>query len=119
MTLRSDLTTETEKALRDIVYDGGNGAMTEVEFTRYVRSLAETAVEVADQLRGPTLTTEAEANALPIGAIIRDNMGDARQKASALGWEMSGVDGEWGPTWVAFPAEVLWLPTEQEGESGD
>lgn len=119
MTLRSDLTTEIEKALRDIVYDGGNGAMGGVEFTRYVRSLAETAVEVVDELRASKLATEAEANALPIGAIIRDNMGDTRQKVSALGWEQSGVVGEWGPTWVAFPAEVLWLPVEQEGESGE
>ncbi|KQQ65718.1 hypothetical protein [Microbacterium sp. Leaf320] len=45
-THRSDLTTEIEKALTDEAYDGGSGALTEEHFSRYVRRLAETAVEV-------------------------------------------------------------------------
>ena len=61
------------------------------------------------------ITTEAEANALPVGSIIRDNMGDVRLKVSDRGWEQSGVVGWRGPTWVAFPAEVLWVPVKQEG----
>ncbi|MFJ2535877.1 hypothetical protein [Microbacterium maritypicum] len=42
----SDLTTEIEKALTDEAYDGGSGPLSEVQFSRYVRRLAETAVEV-------------------------------------------------------------------------
>ncbi|MDR6142060.1 hypothetical protein QE375_001614 [Microbacterium foliorum] len=45
MTHRSDVTTEIEKALTDEAYDGGMGPMSEAEFPRYVRRLAETAVE--------------------------------------------------------------------------
>jgi hypothetical protein len=67
------------------------------------------------------ITTEAEANALPWGTIIRDNMGSARKKVSDRGWECSGVSGQWGPTWVAFPATVLYVgPThEAHVENGD
>ncbi len=57
-----------------------------------------------------TITTEQEANALPVGTIIRDNMGDARQKVSGHGWEQAGEAGKWGPSWIAFPAQVLWTP---------
>lgn len=57
-----------------------------------------------------TIATEPEANALPVGTIIRDNMGDARQKVSGHGWEQAGASGKWGPTWIAFPAQVLWTP---------
>lgn len=60
---------------------------------------------------GPrVITTEPEVNALPVGTIIRDNMGDARQKVSERGWEQAGESGRWGPTWVAFPATVLYTP---------
>lgn len=71
---------------------------------------------VAEEPEAPRIiTNETEANALPVGSIIRDNMGDARQKVSDRGWEQSGVVGWWGPTWVAFPAEVVWVPVKQEG----
>lgn len=50
--LRSDLTTEIEKALTDEAYDGGMGAMSETEFSRYVRRLAEAVVEVVNDVRG-------------------------------------------------------------------
>lgn len=75
---------------------------------------------VAEEPEAPRIiTNETEANALPVGSIIRDNMGDARQKVSDRGWEQSGVVGWWGPTWVAFPAEVVWVPVKQEGAETD
>lgn len=52
MTHRSDLTTEIEKALTDEAYDGGSGALSEAQFSRYVRRLAEAAVEVVERERG-------------------------------------------------------------------
>lgn len=55
------------------------------------------------------ITTEAEADALPVGAIILDNMGDARQKVTPLAWEQAGVEGHWRSAWIALPARV-WLP---------
>lgn len=54
-THRSDLTTEIEKALTGEAYDGGMGAMSEDEFPRYVRRLAETAVEVIATVTGAIL----------------------------------------------------------------
>lgn len=59
---------------------------------------------------GQVITTEPEANALPVGSIIRDNMHDARVKMTERGWELSGEVGLWGPTWIAFPATILHLP---------
>ncbi|WOF23827.1 hypothetical protein N8K70_03865 [Microbacterium betulae] len=65
------------------------------------------------------ITSEAEADALPVGSIIRDHMGDARQKVSGRGWEQAGVAGRWGPTWIAFPATVLHVgPTYDGVETG-
>lgn len=63
MTLRSDLTTEVEKALRDEAYDGGFGALTPEGLTAYVRRLAEAAVEVVEEAHTRTddeSTAEAE-----------------------------------------------------------
>lgn len=54
-----------------------------------------------------TITTEAGANDLPHRTIIRDNNGDAMQKFGN-GWEMTGEPGRWGPSWIAYPATVLW-----------
>lgn len=46
-THRSELVTKIADALTDEAYDGGMGPMSETEFSRYVRRLAETAVEAA------------------------------------------------------------------------
>lgn len=46
-TPRSELVDKIADALTDEAYDGGSGAMSETEFPRYVRRLAETAVEAA------------------------------------------------------------------------
>lgn len=63
------------------------------------------------------ITTESQADALPHGAIIRDNMGDAMQKKGDHGWEMTGEAGRWGPSWIAFPATVLFSP--EPNDSGE
>ena len=55
-----------------------------------------------------SITTEAQANALGYGSIIRDKNGDALQKVSERGWHITGETGRWGPTWIAYPATVLW-----------
>lgn len=47
MTRRSELVDKIADALMDEAYDGGMGAMSEAEFPRHVRRLAETAVEAA------------------------------------------------------------------------
>lgn len=57
-----------------------------------------------------TITTEAQATALCHGAIIRDRNGDAFQKHGETGWDMAGESGRWGPTWIAYPATVLYDP---------
>jgi len=44
-TPRSELVDKIADALTDEAYDGGSGAMSETEFSRYVRRLAEIAAE--------------------------------------------------------------------------
>lgn len=61
MTLRSDLTTEVEKALREEVYDGGFGALSPEQLTAYVRRLAETAVEVFEEAHDPESSQRRQA----------------------------------------------------------
>lgn len=69
-THRSDLTTEIEKALTDEAYDGAMGQLSEAEFLRYVRRLAELAVEVV----------ESEAvSALPALRYDDEPLGDDQQ----------------------------------------
>lgn len=58
--------------------------------------------------------TEAEADALPVGSIIRDNMHDARVKVTERGWEQSGERGKWSASWIAFPARVLFVPRDYD-----
>lgn len=53
------------------------------------------------------ITNEAEANTADVGTVIRDSMRDVFEKVSDTGWQMTGVDGKWGPTWIAYPAAVL------------
>lgn len=79
-----------------------------VVFIRNVRAGADALDRLADGPR--VITTEPEANALPVGTIIRDNVGDARRKVSERGWEQAGEAGRWGSTWIAFPATVLYTP---------
>ncbi|WP_336642069.1 hypothetical protein [Microbacterium sp. USHLN272] len=45
-THRSDLVEQLEKAFTDEAYDGGNGALSEEQFSKLVRRLADTAVAV-------------------------------------------------------------------------
>lgn len=52
MTHRSDLVDKIADALTDEAYDGGMGPMSEKEFPRYVRRLAETAAEVVASVHG-------------------------------------------------------------------
>lgn len=74
---------------------------------------------------GQILTLEAEANALPTGSVVLDNMGDVQKKLIENAWEISGVDGRWGVTWVAFPARILHIPpaevrsTDTTNENGE
>lgn len=53
------------------------------------------------------IETEAEFIAAPIGTVMRDRNGDVFIKVRERGAEMSGIGGIWGPTWVAYPAEVM------------
>ncbi|MGU3424014.1 hypothetical protein ACLBWV_03690 [Microbacterium paraoxydans] len=55
MTHRSDLTTEIEKALTDEVYDGASGTLNDEQLRRYIRRLAEAAVEVVEEDRALTM----------------------------------------------------------------
>ncbi|MEZ3156877.1 hypothetical protein AB1K56_08080 [Microbacterium sp. BWR-S6Y] len=86
--------------------------------SRMLEAVLPTAVTATAETRVRALAnevfvrTEAEANALPVGSIIRDNMHDARVKVSERGWEQSGTSGRWGPTWIAFPARVLFVPRD-------
>lgn len=68
-THRSDLTTEIEKALTDEAYDGGSGALSEEQFSRYVRRLAEAAVEVVDQERA--IDQQSEPGDAQVREILR------------------------------------------------
>lgn len=63
---------------------------------------------------GQIISTEAEANALPAGSVVLDNMGDVQKKLTMRAWEIGGAEGAWGVTWVAFPARILHIPTEGE-----
>ncbi|WP_295792034.1 hypothetical protein [uncultured Microbacterium sp.] len=58
--------------------------------------------------------TEAEADALPVGSIIRDNMHDARVKVTERAWEQSGERGKWTASWIAFPARVIYVPRDYD-----
>ncbi|WP_223690094.1 hypothetical protein [Leifsonia poae] len=62
------------------------------------------------------VTTEQEAAGLPLGAVVRDGMGDIFQKVSDTGFEMTGVGGRWGPSWIAYPAVVLWPVNTEESD---
>lgn len=65
MTHRSELVTKVADALTDEAYDGGMGPMSEAEFPRHVRRLAETALEIVD-------TVSAEKPAEKEGAWARE-----------------------------------------------
>lgn len=95
------------------------GPLTVESAVASMRAGADAIDRLADGPR--VITTEPEANALPVGTIIRDNMGDAREKVSERGWEQAGESGRWGPTWVAFPATVLYTPdwADDAGEVRD
>lgn len=69
-THRSDLTTEIEKALADEAYDGGMGPMSETEFPRYVRRLAETASEVVGSVVAGGVPSNALAEAVDRDAAV-------------------------------------------------
>ena len=66
---------------------------------------------------GQIITTGAEANALPAGSVVLDNMGDAQKKLTLTAWELGGAEGAWGVTWVAFPARILHIPADGEGKA--
>jgi hypothetical protein len=53
------------------------------------------------------IATEEEFIAAPIGTVMRDRNGDVFTKVRERGAEQNDVAGLWGPTWVAYPAEVL------------
>jgi len=57
----------------------------------------------------PTISTQAEADALAAGAIIVDKQGDAFQKRADMRWGMVGEFGGWSPSWIVYPATLLWV----------
>ncbi len=63
---------------------------------------------------GVFVRTEAEANALPVGSIIRVGPLDVRVKVSERGWEQSGEVGRLGPSWIPFPVRVLFVPRDYD-----
>lgn len=73
---------------------------------------------IVDTFRAVTVElyvhSEAEANALPDGSIIRDNMNDARVKVGPRAWEQSGVSGKWSASWIAFPARIIYVPRDYD-----
>ena len=53
------------------------------------------------------INTEQNFIDAPIGTVMRDRNKDVFTKTSERGAEMNGAVGAWGPTWVAYPADVL------------
>jgi hypothetical protein len=73
--------------------------------------LADHDAQVLDIARRPRMiAAEREANAADEKTVIRDVNGDVFEKVSGRGWEMTGESGRWGPTWIKYPATVLWAP---------
>lgn len=89
MTHRSELVDKVTNALMDEAYDGGMGPMSETEFPRHVRRLAETALEVV------TSATEEDREAL---AKVSEQIAMFTQKHDAIRYG-SVVDGVAHPTW--------------------
>ena len=103
-THRSDLVEQLEKALTDEAYDGGNGALSEEQFSKLVRRLADTAIAVRST-EPITLEDVYEATSL------KDLIDEARSDGAwccengcgsgacetcpccSAGWCVSGVDG--------------------------
>lgn len=79
---------------------------------------ATTMSTTADAVRALTVEiwvhSEEEANALPDGSILRDNMNDARVKVGPRAWEQSGAAGKWSASWIAFPARVIYVPRDYD-----
>lgn len=69
-THRSDLVEQLEKALTDEAYDGGNGALSDEQFTNLVRKLATTAAAVVAETCTPTrITIEHEGGNTVTGTL--------------------------------------------------
>lgn len=78
-THRSELVDKVTNALMDEAYDGGMGPMSEVEFPRHVRRLAETAIEALDADEDERRITGERVDALSkeIGIVLMPWQRDA------------------------------------------
>ncbi|UPL13033.1 hypothetical protein [Microbacterium galbinum] len=107
-THRSDLVEQLEKALTDEAYDGGNGALSEEQFAKLVRTLATTAAAVVTEVHTPT-DDEREALATILGEPVRGTLALA-DRILAAGFRRSEVE---------TVAEALADAAEPQGEPSD
>ena len=129
----SDLTTEIEKALTDEAYDGSSGPLNEAQFSKYVRRLAEAAVEVIGDERpsivGATqgIATGRSGDALADAVERGDQLTEVEQQRVVLAMknaQISRLVGRIGRAIVAVQADepehiVLGMLRGEARYSGD